>query len=391
MRVLYSHHGMRGKDGWGRTFYMAQGLADLGHEVTLLTINPQVSFFKTKIFVYKGVKIVELPDFFPAKVKSSGFAIWSTLFGFLYSLFHVFDLTIADCGHRFTSLPCKLNRKLYNAVYISEWWDFFGKGGYVEKKSKLFKLIFGKLECYNEINDKKNADAVIVLSSFMKQRAGENGIDLNKVFIVPGGSITKDVKASYPSELFTKRSKINIAYIGIDNREIDILKPFIDALKDNELKNKFKLVLYGSAISPIKWEKLGLSEISEFRGWLDYTKDTSSLNDIDIFLQLLDDNNISKAGWPNKLGDYLAFGKPVILSPYGDITDFVKGQKGFFVVNYSKESILKSLKEIETKSYEDLRIMGMENRELAESISWKNRVVIIEDIYNKLKKRNEVI
>ena len=29
MKVLYSHHGMKGKNGWGRTFYMAQGLADL--------------------------------------------------------------------------------------------------------------------------------------------------------------------------------------------------------------------------------------------------------------------------------------------------------------------------------------------------------------------------
>ena len=34
MKVLYSHHGMKGKNGWGRTFYMAQGLADLGHDVT---------------------------------------------------------------------------------------------------------------------------------------------------------------------------------------------------------------------------------------------------------------------------------------------------------------------------------------------------------------------
>ena len=46
MKVLYSHHGMKGKNGWGRTFYMAQGLADLGHDVTLLTINPKCSFFK---------------------------------------------------------------------------------------------------------------------------------------------------------------------------------------------------------------------------------------------------------------------------------------------------------------------------------------------------------
>lgn len=103
MKVLYSHHGMKGKNGWGRTFYMAQGLADLGHDVTLLTINPKCSFFKINTIIYQGVKIKVLPDFFPAKMKSSGFAIWSTLFGLIYSMFHKFEICIADCGHRFTS------------------------------------------------------------------------------------------------------------------------------------------------------------------------------------------------------------------------------------------------------------------------------------------------
>lgn len=113
---------------------MAQGLADLGHDVTLLTINPKCSFFKINTIIYQGVKIKVLPDFFPAKMKSSGFAIWSTLFGLIYSMFHKFEICIADCGHRFTSLPCKLNRFIYHSVYISEWWDFFGKGGYIKKK-----------------------------------------------------------------------------------------------------------------------------------------------------------------------------------------------------------------------------------------------------------------
>ena len=199
MKVLYSHHGMKGKNGWGRTFYMAQGLADLGHDVTLLTINPKCSFFKINTIIYQGVKIKVLPDFFPAKMKSSGFAIWSTLFGLIYSMFHKFEICIADCGHRFTSLPCKLNRFIYHSVYISEWWDFFGKGGYIKKKSRLFRLTYGRLECYNELNDKRKADAIVVLSTFMKDRAVENGIDSEKIFIVPGGSIVKDVKPLYPS------------------------------------------------------------------------------------------------------------------------------------------------------------------------------------------------
>ena len=373
MKVLYSHHGMKGKNGWGRTFYMAQGLADLGHDVTLLTINPKCSFFKINTIIYQGVKIKVLPDFFPAKMKSSGFAIWSTLFGLIYSMFHKFEICIADCGHRFTSLPCKLNRFIYHSVYISEWWDFFGKGGYIKKKSRLFRLTYGRLECYNELNDKRKADAIVVLSTFMKDRAVENGIDSEKIFIVPGGSIVKDVKPLYPSYSSVEKRKINIAYIGINNHEIDLIAPFIEALKCENVKNSYRLILYGNTISNEKWNQLGLSEIAEYRGWLDYSKDVSTLKDIDVFLQLLDDNNVSKAGWPNKLGDYLAFGKPVILSPYGDIIDFVKNEKGFFIVEYNKYSILKILQEIKDIPYSDLKTMGYANRQLAEKISWKNR------------------
>ena len=109
-----------------------------------------------------------------------------------------------------------------------------------------------------------------------------------------------------------------------------MIAPFIEALKCENVKNSYRLILFGNTISNEKWNQLGLSEIAEYRGWLDYSKDVSTLKDIDVFLQLLDDNNVSKAGWPNKLGDYLAFGKPVILSPYGDIIDFVKNEKGFF-------------------------------------------------------------
>ena len=84
-------------------------------------------------------------------------------------------------------------------------------------------------------------------------------------------------------------------------------------MKSNNLRNKFKLILYGNGISHSKWEKYELSDVAEYRGWLDYAKDVSGLKDVDIFLQLLKDSDVSRAGWPNKLGDYLAFAKPIIL------------------------------------------------------------------------------
>lgn len=382
MRILYSHHGRQGKDGWGRTFYMAQGMARLGHSVTLMTINPKCSFFKINTKLYNNLKIKQFPDFASNKIKASGFAIWSTIIEIFYAVFHKYDLVISDCGHRFTGLPCKINRAIYHSKYFSEWWDFFGSGGYLEKKSKWFRVLYGRIECYSELNDKKNADAVIVLSSFMKRRAREVGIDLNKVYVVPGGSIVNDVTPSFilPQSL---HEKIQIAYIGIDENEIDLLSPFIEAIKTNGINKKFKLILYGNKISAEKWDRLELDKCAEYRGWLDYTSDTSTLDDVDVFLQLLDDNNVSKAGWPNKIGDYLAFGKPIILSPYGDLTNFIKNQKGFFVTSYNCNSIIQTLMRIEECTYMELSEMGMANYKLAQTISWEKRAQSVVGIYKK--------
>ena len=110
----------------------------------------------------------------------------------------------------------------------------------------------------------------------------------------------------------------------------------------------------------------------------------TSLNDIDIFLQLLDDNNMSRAGWPNKLGDYLAFGKPIILAPYGDVEKLVENQKGFFLISYNKEAIINKLLNIENLSPSTLFDMGIENLNLAETISWKNRARLVINIVKQI-------
>ena len=363
---------------------MAQGLADLGHEVTLLTINPMCTFGGTKTIVSDNLRIKVLPDFFSKRIKSSGFAIWSTLWGVFYAVSHRYDVCIADCGHRFTSIPCKINRLVYKSLYISEWWDFFGKGGYYGAKSRLFKLLWGKIECKREILDKKKADAVIVLSSFMRDRAAQNGIDLSKVHIVSGGSIVRDVPPFYP--LRKTDGVIKIAFIGINDFEIQSILPFINVLRKTQMKYKFRLILYGKSISADYCERYDLAEISEFRGWLDYRKNLLTLEDVDIFLQLRKDDNASKAGWPNKIGDYLAFGKPILLSPYGDLEDFVKGKNGFFLVEYNEQSIYDILLKIAELPFDVLRRMGEENRKLAEEISWKSKAEILENIALSLMK-----
>lgn len=384
MRIIYTHYGVNGKGGWGRTFWMAKGLAALGHQVTLLTLNPSISFFRIRTGFVDGVKIMKFPDFFPSKLKRAGYTIWGTLFKMIYCAFHRADLCIADCGHRITALPCKLHRRIYGSKYFIEWWDIFGRGGALDRKSRAYKLFYGKIETISEINDKKHADAVVVLSTFMQQRAIERGIDQKKIHIVPGGSIIDDVNPSPPPKR-EDNSTVTLGYIGIGSSvEILLLQPLIDAMR-RAGEGNFKLVVYGRKLDNSILQDNRLENIVEERGWIDYTKDTSSLDDIDVFVQLLEDNNYAKAGWPNKLGDYLAFGKPVLLAPYGDLVDFVHDQPGFFLTKYNETSIFASLETIRRTTSSKLLEMGMCNRVLASTISWKERARKVEQIFNTFR------
>lgn len=373
MKILYSHFGREGKDGWGRSFYMAKAMANLGHEVVFLTNRPETSFLLAKKKNLHKVRVISFPDFLPAKLKSSGFGFVSIIGKLFFAATHKFDLVIADCGHRPTGLPCKLNRKIYGSTYLTEWWDFFGEGGYYDKKPFWFKLLYGRREKRNEIQDKLSADGVIVLSEQMKERAIE--INVKNVIVVHGGCLIDEIK---PTSVSTKSdTKINFCYIGMANSEIIELDPILSALTNKVVREKVRLVAYGSAIKAEYIEKYNLEGVIDERGWIDYLKDAEKLDDIDIFIQIRRDNIVSRAGWPNKLGDYMANGKPIIISPYGDLVDFVnKNPDGFITVKYDSQSILEKIKDILSMKY-DLKQMGKRNREVAEKNSWESKAAQI--------------
>jgi glycosyltransferase involved in cell wall biosynthesis len=121
-------------------------------------------------------------------------------------------------------------------------------------------------------------------------------------------------------------------------------------------------------------------------GWVNYYEDCHTLTYADIFL-LIKSTNISRssAGWPNKLGDYMALGRPVLLNLYGDIKEFVnKYPSGFIMISLDQSSISEQLDKIIENEY-CLKEMGHKNRIVAEeNISWDARVKKLVNYLNNL-------
>lgn len=387
MKILVSHFGIFEKGGWGRTFSLAAGLAEIGYDITLLTNSQSYSLLRKKKFI-RGVKVIIFPDLVPTKFTSKGFGIFSLILRFIYVMFRRFDIVHSDSGHRpLSGWPCLWNRFLYNSKYIAEWWDFFGEGGQLEFKPAFFKKYFGKFETWSEMYDKRKADGIIVLSKYMEKRANKVGISSNKIKIIHGGADITNISSlswkTHKSSYGLRGEKLTFGYIGMSDGDIADLDPFLKAI--SKYKNKVTLVTFGKMIHKEYIDKYDLYDCMLEMGWVDYSKDSEKLSVVDIFILIKQFNNINFTGWPNKLGDYLACGRPVLITPYGDVTDFVnKYNNAFIVVDRDQKKIEENIEEIIAGKL-NLKRMGDYARSIAESkISWQIKANELSTFYNEV-------
>lgn len=391
MKVLFIHYAIIDKEGFGRTYRLAKELCLLGHEITFITTQP---FGKGKLpfrVEYRdGVKIISFPELLPNNFRRTGFSFFSAILKSIYLIKnHKYDLIHSDVGHRPSiAIPVFFVHTIFRIPHVTEWWDFFNEH---QKEKTFFKKITHGL--YDRIFQKlliKKADGIIVLSKFLENRAIEWKIPEEKLTIIHGGSDVNEIPFYNVNIELKKKFNIPVdsltfGFIGMMPGEFKDIIPFIEAV--NYLKHKLEIIWFTTGwILPEKLKNeynIG-DELIEL-GWQDYNIYTESIACADLFILLQRETPRNLARWPNKLGDYLAAGRKVILNPYGDVTEYVKKHSiAFIPVKYSIENIINLIEEIFQKK-QDLLKDAPAIRHLAKmEFSWKNRAKKIEFFYNKI-------
>jgi hypothetical protein len=331
------------------------------------------------------VKIVSFPEFLPYKIRKIGFGFLSTILKTIYILNKKYEIVQSD-GHLPSSvLPCIIHRLFFGSKYIVEWWDFFGNGGMNDLMPWWYKISLGKYNKWAEIHSKKKTDGVIVLSDFTKKRALEIGISKNKILILHGGADIESIK--YIDNKYNRgkyglpSNSLIFCTIGINDMEVDDIKPFLLAF--NELKNQYDIKWFstGNRLSKdiIKRYEIG-NEYYEF-GWVNYSEYSELLSCADVFLCLLENTNINKARWPNKLGDYFASGRMIMANCVGEQSGYIDRYPNSFIkVDWDQDSIKHKIVCLTSKT--ELISSGKKNRKIAEiEIAWFNKAIILEKYY----------
>lgn len=385
MKILIFHHGIIKKNGWGRTFTFAKNLSFLGNEVVFVTSSTKKGFFCEKLMI-DGVKIFAFKDIIPLKLLKMGFGFISFVNKIIFASIFKCDVVHTDSHRPAGYYPSLVNRFFSKSKFVIEWWDNFGYTGQLANKKKIFKLLLGLWEARTEISSKIKADGVVVLSDVMMHHAKEEGVLEDKIVKIHGGADIDNIKY-YPLNTmkveYGLENNLTLGFIGDGDAELGDLHPLFSVLKQINLDFNVKFVNYGKAFSQEVKNRYDINDVIYECGWIDYSLDSSLLAISDVFLLIKKNDNINPYGWPNKFGDYLATGRSVLLTPYGDLVDFIEEFKpSVFVSCYNELDIYESVKAIVNKKGE-LEFLGMINREISEKVcSWMEKTKQLNDFYN---------
>lgn len=389
MKIAMFHFGIYKKGGWGRTFPLGRGLALNGCDVTIITSDNKKGFFPVKDYE-EGVNIIKFKDIISFNILNKGFGILSFFNKIIFSIFHKFDIVHADSHRPNSYYPCIINRFLYRSKFVIEWWDNFGFDGQLKNKSKLFKIFLSNWESRNEIASKIKADGVIVLSTLMKERALFSGVSISKIRILHGGADVQSIRyidrsKNYLRNEIYNKYEIIFGYIGHGNNDINDLMCFLKAFKLASSNHFLYFMNFGTPFSKYYIDNFGINNNIVNCGWVDYSNINSILYLPDIFILTKVNNNINKYGWPNKIGDYMACGRAIMINLYGDLSDFVSTYpNGFIIVNNNPENINKAIEDISNNKY-NLDEMGAYNRFIAEKyLSWDKKAQELLEYYNEI-------
>ena len=202
-----------------------------------------------------------------------------------------------------------------------------------KRNKKLYTFILKHIEL-------RMYDRIIVISDFLNQYYSRF-LHQNKILQIP---ILVDMDRFRSSSKNCQQGKKKIiTYIGSMIANKDGLNNLIEAISyANKHINNFKLQLVGTANEndlqklKDKVSSLNLTDTIIFLGLKKSSEIPEILSNSDLLVLARPDTNQSKAGFPTKLGEYLASSKPVIITTTGEISKYLHDNKSAYLVEPDK-------------------------------------------------------
>lgn len=233
------------------------------------------------------------------------------------------DMVMVELANPLLLFPFVL-LKNKNQIFLHERTEF------PELSERGWKLRLYLLLC-------RRFDKILVISTNLRAYFIDRGIDKDRVIIYPMLIDPDRFRENCNKKVFDYRY---MAYCGDMGSNKDGLYNLIDAYSIfHKSNNDVKMLLIGDAQNKFLYEKLknyvetlGLGSDIVFTGRVHANEVPEYLNGADVLLLARPDNIQARYGFPTKLGEYLATGKPVIVTDTGDIAKYLVSGVDCYIV-----------------------------------------------------------
>ena len=387
MRVLILTHAsyQRGADAV-RASLLARGLADRGQQVDLV-VSPEEGQIRAQRRQQAAVTVVTSaglgrpgvtrrgidPLELASRIRLVGNGGWQVVHSF---------------GHRPAVLLAALRLQRQGVCWVADWADWWGLGGIADQRSSVGRLIFGGWDHMLERFSRRRADGLTVVSQFLADMAQAWGIEAWRVLRLGGGA---DVEGIRPADKVESRLRWGlppearfVAFSGLSAFDREKAKETFDRIAAISPDVRFLLIGGNDRWAPD--QRQGQSAVDRVHrlGYVEPGQLGSALACADVMLLPLTDLGYNRARFPNRLGDYLAAGRPVITNPTGEIGRLVKDNELGRVVDESQDSMAKAVLELLAQP-DELEVLGSNARAYAENyLSWAALAASVEGHYRRL-------
>ncbi|MGI0057395.1 MAG: glycosyltransferase family 4 protein, partial [Nitrosarchaeum sp.] len=357
---------------------IANTLAELGHEVTVLTpdlkwtgkryeptINPGVKIIRVKTLGRSNLKLAARLCKF--NLKRVGISLGKEKkFDFIFTIFHPFHLVpnaAVSCGKK---LGIPIITKVDDAVY---------------EKSFVLKSIQRKIEKILNAKSLHNSTKILVSNDGTRNVVNNiYKIPKEKISVIPNGI---DVSFFETKDVDKKQQVVFVGAMYY-HRGLDILLEAATGIVKILPDTKFILFGEGPEMSRLQNEviKKNLSKNVEFKGWIPRIEIPEYLSESLIGVGPLRSTDVTKNALPIKILEYMASSLPIIVAE-GTLQKevLVDGHNGYFIKNSEDlaQKIIFLLKDDKLRE-----MMGKRSKEMVEGFDWKKVVSLILNEYQRL-------
>jgi glycosyltransferase involved in cell wall biosynthesis len=322
MKILMLNHNVKWRGTFFRAFHFAKALVRRGHEITLVTISPE-NRGRFQAESLDGVQILESPDLLPGKARS-GWDPYDTLRRLFYAIRKDgFDLVHGfDCRPA-VLLPALAMKRVQNKPFVSDWADWWGRGGIVQERGRLLRWTMGPIETYLEEHFRFHADGITVTSRALQDRAVALGIDRRAIRYIPSGADVETIRPLPKREMrrilgLPETGKV-IGYIGFINYDVECMIRAFPLVQERFPDVTLLLVGQKYPVTQQLCKENNITRGIREVGIVPFEELPRHLACADVLLLPFTEKICNIGRGPIKLGDYMAAGRPIVTQPVGDL------------------------------------------------------------------------